>query len=358
MVQRLFILLFISLFLTACASDTPTNNNAVNNAVGSVVKPITTDNPDTIGEPTIDTASYNSFLAASTGAKDAEDAKTVTLPSLTVQGHDKLSVSRSSEDTAWTTAHVTDAAIVISKIDTSVLSLTFDETGGMASASLYFGEKKYKNVNHTKETTNKTALSGNISENSPLSIDRRFLTQKDDTDFDFTAEHMLYVDWYDEILLLQDIELTGDAEIYEGYMIAGFRTTGTNIPRSETFTFKGAGEGATENGDYANISFYVTADVNFTDHQIELATTNTQNCNYDVATSACTFIPLSHLDFNATLKYAQQTNIISGDVETNDMVGKVDARFYGPNAEELGGTFSMSKETDEYYIGFFGAKKP
>ena len=51
-------------------------------------------------------------------------------------------------------------------------------------------------------------------------------------------------------------------------------------------------------------------------------------------------------------------DFIGRNVRTSGgMTGTVNGLFYGPGAEEVGGTFSVNNGTNSTYIGAFGARQ-
>ena len=79
------------------------------------------------------------------------------------------------------------------------------------------------------------------------------------------------------------------------------------------------------------------------------------DCGDDAITNA-----LANLSINgasASLKNGKLDNVV---VTVDNMIGKLDARFYGNEAQEFGGTFLLAEATSEtiggrYYYGAFGA---
>jgi hypothetical protein len=72
--------------------------------------------------------------------------------------------------------------------------------------------------------------------------------------------------------------------------------------------------------------------------------------------------PNSNLNLSGTLSYLAGSNQFSGTVNTTSMSGIATGKFYGPSAQEIGGTFSVSNGTvgsgGSAYIGGFGGKRP
>ena len=65
------------------------------------------------------------------------------------------------------------------------------------------------------------------------------------------------------------------------------------------------------------------------------------------------------LNMTGTLEYEAEANHFTGPVETTGgMEGTANGVFYGPAAEEIGGTFATQGTGVEAYIGGFGAAQP
>lgn len=95
--------------------------------------------------------------------------------------------------------------------------------------------------------------------------------------------------------------------------------------------------------------------VNFGERSLDFATTNTQVKQI----IDDPFVRNPGLDLSGTLKYKEGSNSFTGDINAKNsgLSGTADGRFYGPEAEELGGVFSTRSSGVEAYDGAFGAKK-
>ena len=62
------------------------------------------------------------------------------------------------------------------------------------------------------------------------------------------------------------------------------------------------------------------------------------------------------LNMQGTLTYAAGSNDFSGSVSSSGLNGNAKGRFYGPAANEAGGTFALTGSGVQAYIGAFGAK--
>jgi hypothetical protein len=144
-----------------------------------------------------------------------------------------------------------------------------------------------------------------------------------------------------------------------GGITLGAPTAGAAIPTFGAPTFTGFAGGAyvdaTGTNDYITASS-LTVNANFVGRSLDFITTGTQK------THTQTRITTSAIDLNmtGTLTYAPATNSFSGAVNANGgMTGSATGRFYGPNAEELGGVFAVRAPVPgvESHAGAFGAKR-
>jgi hypothetical protein len=143
----------------------------------------------------------------------------------------------------------------------------------------------------------------------------------------------------------------------------GSLTTGVAIPTTGTANFSGTSAGVYSNsiGDAYLTGSSMSASVNFATRSLGFATTGTQ-----ILLSNGTWQSTSGLNTTGTLSYASGTNLVTGSnlataggggvaVMTG---GTVTGKFYGPAANELGGTFAVRAGAGvESYTGAFGSKR-
>jgi hypothetical protein len=146
-----------------------------------------------------------------------------------------------------------------------------------------------------------------------------------------------------------------------GAMSVGNKTAGTSIPSLSTAVFTGVAEGmyVTDNHDFYGVSSSATLSANFATQSVTFATTNSKIHTLD------TLVPTSKsdLDLTGTFSYSADSNTLtSSSLSTTSSGwtgGTASAKFYGPNAEEIGGVFSIrGTGPREAYEGAFGAKQP
>ena len=141
---------------------------------------------------------------------------------------------------------------------------------------------------------------------------------------------------------------TGDASL-------AIPTTGTSV------SFTGSGNGVFYASSYnttfqeidvsnTSVNFTVSATVDFTTQNVSL-TSDHNGTDKDYLN-----ITAPNLSYTAGTNNITGTITSAGDMDNAVMTGTANARFYGPAAAELGGTFTMQND-DTVYIGWFGVDK-
>ena len=140
-----------------------------------------------------------------------------------------------------------------------------------------------------------------------------------------------------------------------GAVSLGAPTAGSAIPGSGSATFTGKLVGSYVNAD--GFGHSVLADlgvgVDWTNRSLSLTTSNTRS-----STDGTNFSLDPNLDMSSqTLTYSAGSNSFSGTLTTTSgLSGNSSGKFYGPGAEELGGTFFLRGSGVETYSGAYGAK--
>jgi hypothetical protein len=140
----------------------------------------------------------------------------------------------------------------------------------------------------------------------------------------------------------------------------GAETGGSAIPLSGTGTFTGFAGGRYV--DSSGADFFVgsdmTASTNFGTRSIAFSTTNARTST-DLQTSTSN----TNLNTSGTLSYSAGVNQFTGTVTTvgggasnASMTGNASGKFYGPTAQEIGGTFAVTGG-GAAYLGAFGGKR-
>ena len=136
-----------------------------------------------------------------------------------------------------------------------------------------------------------------------------------------------------------------------GVFSVGAETPAANVPSSGTATFKGTAGGIYHDGvseEAQMMTANATLDVDFANAKAKFKTTDTV-----LETGANDGLNMSTGDL------AIANGGFSGAVSTdNGMAGDVDGRFYGPGAEEVGGTFALTGGGATMAGGYGAVKQP
>lgn len=139
-------------------------------------------------------------------------------------------------------------------------------------------------------------------------------------------------------------------------MSVGAPTTGSAIPTSGTAIFTGKLGGIyvdAAGNDFVTASA-LTVNADFAARTLGVSSTGTVK-SPDLSTTSAA----SNLNLSGTLAYAAGTNSFAGTLTNGSTLsGTSTGRFYGPNAEELGGVFILKAGSGvETYGGAYGAKR-
>jgi hypothetical protein len=140
-----------------------------------------------------------------------------------------------------------------------------------------------------------------------------------------------------------------------GNYSVGVVSTASEIPTTGSGTYIGSTGGRYSDvlgNDYFTSSDFSAA-ANFATRSVSLTSSSTATTRDLLAVSTD-----ANLDFTGTMIYSAGTNNLSGIINTTGgSTGNITGQFYGPAAEEIGGTFSVDPVGVNAYIGAFGAKK-
>lgn len=142
-----------------------------------------------------------------------------------------------------------------------------------------------------------------------------------------------------------------------GVLAVGTLTPGASVPTSGTGAFNGLAIGfyADGSGQPHQLTAQMSAAYDFGARLVTLNTSNTQLMNVNtLVTSAGT-----GLDVSGNLTYNAGTNLITGPVtsQNGQLSGTANARFFGPNAEEIGGVFALRGAGTQALNASFGGKR-
>ena len=145
-----------------------------------------------------------------------------------------------------------------------------------------------------------------------------------------------------------------------GAISVGNHTANASIPTTSSATFSGKAEGIyLDNAHkFHGVSSDAALTADFVNKTVSFATSNSQihDLEYKNADQG-----KSDLDLTGTFSYSSADNNLTASSLTSTTSswtgGTASAKFYGPNAEEIGGVFSIRGTGKEAYEGAFGAKQ-
>jgi hypothetical protein len=155
-------------------------------------------------------------------------------------------------------------------------------------------------------------------------------------------------------------QVTTSTSFQSGAVSAGVMTPGSAVPTTGTAVFTGIANGffvqyigGVPPGTASTTTASMIANVNFASRTIGFSTTGSMQTPLNG--SAPFSQPL--LDMAGTWTYSAGSNSFTGSVTATGMSGTASGRFYGPAAQEIGGTFSLSGSSG-VFVGGFGGKRP
>ncbi|MCH9852094.1 MAG: transferrin-binding protein-like solute binding protein [Alphaproteobacteria bacterium] len=368
----LIALLIFSITLTACGGGSGTASDPENTLT------ISHDELSTAPAKAWDTYVARFKSSNKSISKVSADSGNALMNALVVINSNRTEHSRSSAQQSWNS---TDSAqtINITRLLNSVALLTFDKQGYITRL-IHIGSHTYT-VDEFTAATSLSATSNNAEGNSLNGLDDAdsgtLTVERGANFFGFDSDYMVYAvvtshragNFTAANQALTEYKFDNDA-----IMLAGIQTADDHIPTLDSAEFNGKGKGFYGVVDEKNLltryhtSFTTNAIVDFSARTVDFTTTNTAcvreadvsvNCADDNITA-------SNLDFDLTdasaLSFAdgdKAVNKITADVtlDNGTLAGKLDARFYGAETEEFGGTFSLTESDKRYYYGAFGTKK-
>ena len=148
----------------------------------------------------------------------------------------------------------------------------------------------------------------------------------------------------------------GSSSLASNAVSLGSPSTGAGIPTTGSATVSCSSSGyfvdLAKNAFLTNAT--MTAVINYAAGTITFNTSNTGILGGPLGS------PLSNnnLDLSGgSITYTLGNNVLTGSVfSANNMVGPVNGLFYGPNANELGGTYAITSTLSGTMVGGFGCK--
>ncbi|MGP5563250.1 transferrin-binding protein-like solute binding protein [Vreelandella alkaliphila] len=157
----------------------------------------------------------------------------------------------------------------------------------------------------------------------------------------------------------------GSSDLNVGFFAGGYATQNGDMPITGTASFSGAANGfsVTSNGEAVDVIGNASMNVDFAAGTLTGAMTNmTSGANVGDALSSTT--PWNDVGFSGTLT----DNAFSADARVTsspnnaaaldaDAAGNINGRFYGPQAAEAAGTWSLEDGSGGAAFGGFGVKQ-
>jgi hypothetical protein len=142
-----------------------------------------------------------------------------------------------------------------------------------------------------------------------------------------------------------------------GGVSAGNATPGNAVPTTGTGTFFGNASGyfIDAAGIRSATSAAMIANVDFQNRAIGFTTIDTTLVNSTTGAASSR----QELDLTGSLSWASGINNFSGQVQTRDSTlnGSASGKFYGPTAQEIGGTYQLGGAGVSRMVGGFGGIK-
>lgn len=136
----------------------------------------------------------------------------------------------------------------------------------------------------------------------------------------------------------------------------GALTPSSGIPTTGSATFSGGANGYLILGQNSYItSANMTSVVNFAAQSVAFSTSGTTA----VGRVGGSVVDASGSNLSGSMSYSAGRNLLTGSVTSaSGMSGSLIANFYGPSANEIGGTFGLTQATTgASFVGGFGGKR-
>jgi hypothetical protein len=144
-----------------------------------------------------------------------------------------------------------------------------------------------------------------------------------------------------------------------GAISAGAVTPGSAVPTTSSATFAGHAAGFYFDGAGGRFATdaQMSAVTDFANRNIQFSTGGTVVTDMGAPHNGAT--ANTGLNLSGTLNYAAGVNQFSGNVKTqnDELTGRATGRFYGPSAQEIGGTYGLGSTDGKRMLGGFGGKR-
>lgn len=142
-----------------------------------------------------------------------------------------------------------------------------------------------------------------------------------------------------------------------GAISVGAATAPASVPTTGSATYAGNAGGLYI--DASGVAYLAasaaTLNADFVNRNIAFSSTGTEIVPENNISSSPASAP--YLDFTGSLTYASGSSNFTGSITNGTVTGVASGQFYGPNANEIGGTFSLLGSGVQSYIGAFGGKR-
>jgi hypothetical protein len=147
----------------------------------------------------------------------------------------------------------------------------------------------------------------------------------------------------------------GRERIRAGAGAFGRRGGTGSVPTTGSATFTGGtvGQYVDGGGRLHVTNGRVTVEADFVDRSLDFTSTGTQIG----VLAGGTMTPAPQLDMSGVLRFEEGRDAFGGTLMAPGLTGTSSGRFFGPNAEELGGVFTLTGSGLEHYSGAYGAKR-
>jgi hypothetical protein len=130
-------------------------------------------------------------------------------------------------------------------------------------------------------------------------------------------------------------DVLGSSVLHSSPWIAGKMTTGLDIPQTGSASYKGIVKGQVyESGTFSSLSGTTNLTADFANRTLSGTFDNIKRANNTIYTNQAI---LSNVSWNTN------TNSLSGDLTSSGMTGSVNGAFFGTNAQEVGGSWTLDK---------------
>ncbi|MCH9845176.1 MAG: transferrin-binding protein-like solute binding protein, partial [Alphaproteobacteria bacterium] len=299
-----------------------------------------------------------------------DDYRPVTVQGLAVYRTNNIVYTRLTGQNDWRERNATDT-LSVSKLTGATATIKPNAYGNLSELTIHLDNDESYTISDSSNSSNtsfyksftKDDVSGVMSINRTSDV------------FGFSPKNIYYVSWTLKNTTLSDDENLLEDNTYtrRGAMLVGAESDENSIPivnypalDSGPIKFSGKGRGYynDETGVEKGTKFNVTANIDFVNKNISLATSyaelcnaNIADCQRDTAFDFVTATPLSYAGSNGISGAIESKTFDDPALAVGSFTGTVDANFYGiDNANEFGGAFTLIDDKYNTHYGIFGTE--